>query len=144
MVNLKRGLMFVGLSLELLKSLEREPALKKQMSEIMAMISQRCAACALRADGSAPKLDLTMTCSDWRSGEGLSSKNKYRPVWYNISESGEAALAQLVDQGVTFPPEQQRLLTRAITRLDYDRVSSCGIFYLQAAYWKARRCGLMK
>ena len=38
----------------------------------------------------------------------------------------------------------KRLLTRAITRLDYDRVSSCGIFYLQAAYWKARRCGLMK
>ena len=114
------------------------------MSEIMAMISQRCAARALRADGSAPKLDLTMTCSDWRGGEGLSSKGKYRPVWYNIRESGEAALAQLVNQGMTFPAEQQAVLTRAITRLDYDRVSSCGIFYLQAAYWKARRCGLMK
>ena len=131
-------------SLELLKSLEREPALKQQMGEIMALISQRCAARALRADGSAARLDLTMTCSDWRSGEGLSSKGPYRAVWYNLRESGEAALAQLVDQGVTFPAEQQRLLTRAIMRLDYDRVSSCGVFYLQAAYWKARRCGLMK
>lgn len=33
--------------------------------------------------------------------------------------------------------------TDAITRLDYDRVSSCGIFYLQAAYWKACRGGLL-
>lgn len=131
-------------SLELLKSLEREPALKTQMAEVMAMVSQRCAARALRADGSASKLDLTMTCSDWRSGEGLSSQGRYRPVWYNIRESGEAPLTQLIDQGAAFPAEQQRLLTRAITRLDYDRVSSCGIFYLQAAYWKARRCGVMK
>lgn len=131
-------------SLELLKSFEREPALQKQMSEIMAMVSQRCAARALRADGRATMLDLRRTCSDWRSDEGLSPKGKYRPVWYNIRESGEAALSQLMDQEGTFPAEQQRLLTRAITRLDYDRVSSCGIFYLQAAYWKARRCGLMK
>lgn len=138
------ALLQMQISLELLKSLEREPALKKQMNEIMAMISQRCAARALRADGSAPKLDLTMTCSDWRSGEGLSSKGQYRPVWYNIRESGEAALAQLVDQGASLPAEQQALLTRAVTRLDYDQVSSCGVFYLQAAYWKARRCGLMK
>jgi len=53
-----------------------------------------------------------------------------RPVWYNIRESGAAALPQLVDQGAVFAAEQQALLTRAITRLDYDRVSSCGIFYL--------------
>lgn len=76
---------------------------------------------------------------DWSSPKG-----KYRPIWYNVRETGEAALAQLVDHGAAFPAEQQRLLTRAITRLDYDRVSSCGVFYLQAAYWKARRCGLMK
>jgi len=31
------------------------------------------------------------------------------------------------------------LLAQAITRLDCDRVSSNGILYLQAAYWKARR-----
>lgn len=138
------ALLQMQVSMELLKSLEQDPALQKQMSAIMAMVSKRCAARALRADRNAPKLDLTMTCSDWRTGEGLSSKGKYRAVWYNIRESGEAALAQLVDQEVTFPAEQQSLLARAITRLDYDRVSSCGIFYLQAAYWKARRCGLMK
>jgi hypothetical protein len=58
-------------------------------------------------------------------------------------KSVEAGLTQLVDQGAAYPADQQALLTRAITRLDYDRVSSNGIFYLQAAYWKARRCGLI-
>ena len=137
------ALLQMQISLELLKSMEQDPALQKQMSQIMTMVSQRCAVRALRADQAAPKLDLTMICSDWRTGEGLSSKGRYRPVWYNIRESGEAALTQLVDQGAAFPAEQQTLLTRAITRLDYDRVSSNGIFYFQAAYWKARRCGLM-
>ena len=129
-------------SLELLESLEEAPKLKRQMRRIMAMVSDRCAARAVQADRNAQKLDLTMLCSDWRTGEGLSSEGQYREVWYNIRESGEAALAQLVDQGQEFSVEQQTLLTRAIRRLDYDKVSSCGIFYLQAAYWKARRCGL--
>jgi len=137
------ALLQMQVSLELLESLERDPKLKRQIRAIMAMVSQRCAARALRADQSAAHLDLTMTCSDWRTGEGLSSKGQYRKVWYNIRESGEAALAQLVDQGASYPAEQQTLLTRATARLDYDRVSSCGIFYLQAAYWKARRHGLM-
>jgi hypothetical protein len=136
------ALLQMQVSLELLKSLEQDPALKSQMREIMAMVSERCAGRAVRADQSAATLDLTMTCTDWRTAEGLSSNGPYRQVWYNIRESGEAALAQLVDRRASLPTEQQTLLASAITRLDYDRVSSCGIFYLQAAYWKARRCGL--
>ena len=137
------ALLQMQVSLELLESLERDAEWKRQIRAIMAMVSQRCAARARRADQTAANLDLTMTCSDWRTGEGLSSKGQYRKVWYNIRESGEAALAQLVDRGASYPVEQQALLTRAVTRLDYDRVSSCGIFHLQAAYWKARRHGLL-
>ena len=84
-----------------------------------------------------------MTCTDWRTGEGLDAKGSYRTVWYNIRESGEAALAQLIERGNATPDDQLLLLKRAINRLDYDRVSSNGIFYLQAAYWKARAVGLM-
>jgi len=131
-------------SMELLESLEQDPELKKQMREIMAMISKRCAARAVNADRNAQSLDLTMLCTDWRTGEGVSMKGAYRKVWYNIRESGEAALAQLMDEATPFPKEQQALLSRAITRLDYDKVSSGGIFYLQAAYWKARRRGLFE
>lgn len=129
-------------SLELLDSLEQSPELKQQLRQIMAMVSQRCAARAVNAERNARNLDLTMTCTDWRTGEGLSERGAYRRVWYNIRESGEAALAQLLAPGGAFPEEQQKLLARAITRLDYDRVSSGGIFYLQAAYWKARRLGV--
>ena len=136
------ALLQMQVSLELLLSLEEDPDLKQQMREVMTMVSQRCADRARRADQAAPKLDLTVTCSDWRTGEGLRWKGQYRKVWYNIRESGEAALTQLVDQGKAFPVEQQKLLSCAIKRLDYDRVSSCGIFYLQAAYWKACRHGL--
>ena len=130
------------ISLELLESMEQDPELKKRMRAVMAMVSQRCAKRAVRADQNAEALDLTAVCTDWRTGEGLDSKGRYRKAWYNIRESGEAALAQLVDQGEAFPVEQQTLLARAITRVDYDKVSSCGIFHLQAAYWKACRCGL--
>jgi hypothetical protein len=80
-----------------------------------------------------------MLCTDWRTGEGLSSEGRYRTVWYCIRESGEAALTQLMLEEVPFSDEQSQLLAQAITRLDPQRVSSCGIFYLQAAYWKARR-----
>ena len=129
-------------SMELLESLEHDPKLKTQMREILGIVAKRCAARAVNADRVAQNLDLTMTGTDWRTGEGLSPKGTYRKVWYNIRESGEAALAQLMDDGWAFSEEQQALLARAMTRLDYSQVSSSGIFYLQAAYWKARRHGL--
>ncbi len=136
------ALLQMQISLELLESLEQNAGLKQQMRTIMAMVSRHCAARAIRADRDAAHLDLAMVGSDWRTGEGLDTKGRYRKVWYNIRESGEAALAQLADQRESFSADQQALLARAITRLDYERVSTCGIFYLQAAYWKARRSGL--
>ncbi len=126
-------------SLELLAALEQDAGLKQNMHQIMAMVARRCASRAESASKTAEKLDLTMLCSDWRTGEGLAWKGHYRKVWYCIRESGEAALAQLMIEGATLPEKQQAFLTQAMTRLDCDRVSSNGIFYLQAAYWKARR-----
>jgi len=126
-------------SLELLSTLEQDPALEGKMHQIMIRVAEQCAGRADSAGDRADNLDLTMRCTNWRTGEGLSSKGQYRRVWYCIRESGEAALTQLMVEGATFPEAQRALLVRAITRLDPDRVSSCGIFYLQAAYWKARR-----
>lgn len=129
-------------SLELLEALEQDPELKRQMREVMAATSARCADRARNADRAGAALDLTALCTDWRTTEGISTKGAYRKVWYNIRESGEAALTQLMDPSTPFPDEQKVLLSRAITRLDYSRVSSGGIFYLQGAYWKARRRGM--
>lgn len=129
-------------SLELLEALEQDPALKSQMREVMASLSQRCADRARNVDRAAAGLDFTALCGDWRTTEALAWKGSYRKVWYNIREAGEAALTQLMDPVTPYPAEQQELLRRALTRLDYSKVSSCGIFDLQGAYWKARRRGL--
>jgi len=126
-------------SLELLESIEKNKELKKQMRKIMSIVSEQCASRAVKANMDAEDLDLSMAGSDWRTGEGLNPKGEYRKIWYCIRESGEAALAQLMFNGKSFSDEQKKLLTQAITRLDYEHVSSSGIFYLQGAYWKACR-----
>ncbi|MBN8859221.1 MAG: hypothetical protein J0H29_12590 [Sphingobacteriales bacterium] len=129
-------------SLELLESLEKETILKEKISRIKEMVAERCKSRAENADKNSQTLDLTRAGTDWRTGEGLKPQGEYRKVWYNIRESGEAALTQLMVLEKNIDPAQKELLVKAIERLDYDRVSSNGIFYLQAAYWKARRSGV--
>ncbi len=129
-------------SLELLLALENDEALKIKIARVMASVSRHCAARAKEVDRASAGLDLTALCTDWRTGEGLSMKGGYRKVWYNIRESGEATLAELMDAGTPFSDEQTALLAKAFLRLDMDQVSSNGIYSLQAAYWKARRRGL--
>lgn len=126
-------------SMELLHWLERDAELKHKMRQVMLMVSELCASRARSASARAEKLDLTMLCSDWRTDEGLSWKGRYRKVWYCIRESGESALTQLMMENAAFSEEQQKLLIQAINRVDCECVSSNGVFYLQAAYWKARR-----
>ena len=126
-------------SLELLLAVETDPELHAGMRDVMIMVSRMCADRARDAARATGKLDLALLCSDWRTGEGLAWEGSYRKVWYNIRERGEAALTQLMAAYVAFPCEQLELLARGITGLDYRRVSSNGIFYLQAAYWRWRR-----
>ncbi|WP_197440637.1 hypothetical protein [Polystyrenella longa] len=131
------ALLQMQISLEMLTSLETDPALKDTMQEIQAGIAEECQSRALHANEAAKQLDLTMLCGDWRTTLGLSHKGKYRGVWYTIRECGEASLAQLGNEAV-LTDEQQEVLNQSICRLDYDQVSSNGIFFLQAAYWKNR------
>ncbi|CAL1520149.1 hypothetical protein [Chitinophaga sp. MM2321] len=136
------GLLQMQCSMELLGSLEQDTDLKVKIRQIEEKVSGLCAGRAENADDRARNLDLTMVGTDWRTGEGLKPKGEYRKVWYCIRESGEAALTQLMSEKTAYPESQQQLLTRAIKRLDYQKVSSNGIFYLQAAYWKARQTGI--
>lgn len=138
------GLLQMQCSFELLQSLEQDSDLKKQMNEIMIMVSQRAYNRAIKANHDASTLDLSMITSDWRNGVGISTGSEYRKIWYCVRESGEAALTQLIDLNNTFSEEQKSLLRQAITRLDYKHVSTSGIFYLQGAYWKARRQTILK
>lgn len=130
-------------SLELLAAVEPSDTLRKKIAQVMDVVAAQTINRSVNADNNAKKLDLQVLGSDWRTGEGLNSKGTYRKSWYCIRESGEAALASL-SSNQPFPAGQKALLERAILRLDYDKVSSSGIFYLQAAYWKARSKGVFK
>lgn len=128
-------------SIELLEELETDPALKGQMREVALLVAREAENRSINAGNNAGHLDLTMVGPDWRKAGGLGGE--FRKVWYCIRESGESALTQLMAKGREFPEQQRNLLAKAISRLDYERVSSSGIFYLQAAYWKARRLGIL-
>lgn len=131
-------------SMELLVSIEQDPEIIKDIHKIMSEISKRSAKRAIKASKRSLNLDLTMVGDDWRTGEGISPEGEYRKVWYNIRERGESALAQLMSIDNRFPNKQKVLLVKAIKELDYERVSSNGIFYLQGAYWKARKLGIFQ
>ncbi len=128
-------------SLELILSVEKDEALRSKIHEIMRDVARRAAARAVRADEVAKTLDFTLLPSNWRSGDGIRTGSEARKVWYNPRESGEAALSQLIGGRELFSDSQKELLVKAIERLNYDRVATAGIFYLQGAYWKARRYG---
>lgn len=127
-------------SLELLKHLETDDVVRKKIEQAMSLVSMRCAQRADSATQRSMTLNLRMLGPDWRESGGL--VGDYRTVWYCIRECGEAFTAQLMDNKCDFSPEQCALLTQCIIQLDYDNVSSCGIYNLQAAYWKARARGL--
>ncbi|MGV3484896.1 MAG: hypothetical protein ACO1RT_10805 [Planctomycetaceae bacterium] len=133
------ALLQVQASLELLRSIEPDEERSQRMRQVMLRITELCAVRARAANDRAVTLDLTQVGTDWRTGEGLSPQGEYRKVWYCIRESGEAALSQCMLADSALTEEQQGLLDNAIMRLDPKQVSSCGIFYLQAAYWKSRR-----
>ncbi len=128
-------------SLELILSIEKDKVLRSKIQAIMQDVSRRAATRATRATEIAETLDFTMLPADWRTGEGIRTGSEARKVWYNPRESGEAALSQVMAAPELFTGSQKEMLLKAIERIDYDHVATGGIFYLQGAYWKARRYG---
>lgn len=139
------GLLQMQISLELLGSMEEDASLQAAIRKIMTDIVQECRRRAQKAWHEGRSLDLTTLAKDWRRPDGgIKSNGPYRKVWYCIRQSGESALGQIIAGPEQFSDEQKQMLEDAIKRLDYDRVSSNGIFYLQAAYWKARKMKIIK
>lgn len=129
-------------SLELLDALETDPAIKKQIGEAMQRVSACCAPRASAAVKRSDTLDLQAIAPDWRVSGGL--VNPYRRSWYVVREVGEMLIAILMDERRAVTETAQRDLAAMLHKLDYNRVSTCGIFHLQSAYWKARRRGLFQ
>jgi len=97
-------------------------------------------------------LDATGLCGDWRTFETIKGSSHavpnppkiWRDAFWRVRESGEASLAQLMVPERRMSNLQLNLLKLAITRHDYSKMSNSGLFYLQAAYWKAVKLGYLK
>lgn len=133
------GLLQMGVSLELLWRLEPDEAHRERIREVMIPCGRMAASRGAKTAKKAENLDWTAVAPDWRTVGGL--VDPYRTVWYSVRESGEIPLTLLLTPGEPFPAEQQKYLADAINRVDFHRVSTCGVYDLLAAWWKAKRRG---
>ncbi len=104
-------------SLELLYELETDEELKAKIARAMEPVAQMGAKRAIRING---------------------GEEKY------LCACGEAALAQLMAAEVVFPVRQVELLLKSITDSDVEKISACRTIHLLAAFWRARRAGILK
>lgn len=142
-------------SLEVLYTLETEPALKAEIREVMqhlATLSARRAENVARELAGMDAPTLAMTGPDWRTVPEWKNQSGYpnpqwgpfRKVWHAIREGGEAQLVPMMAPEPDISPKQIELLRDLITNSDYLHNSSCGIAYHLAAYWKTRALGAIE
>ncbi len=141
-------------SLELLHALEPEPALKAEIGERMrhvrVLAARRFATVATQLEQEDPAR-LAMLGPDWRTVPEWKDQKGYpnpqwgpfRAVWHLTREFGESALVLLMTEPAVLSAEEQRLLVTELGRFDYRHNASCGILYHLAAWWKARRHGIL-
>lgn len=104
-------------SLELLLEVETDEAMKAKLVEAMRPVAQMAAERAVRING----------------GEEKSS----------LCACGEAALAQLMAKDFPFVGEQKELIYKALMDSNIERIGTCRTAHLAAAFWRARRLGIL-
>jgi len=103
-------------SLEILHKLETDDTLKARIVEAMQPVARMAAQRAIRVNG---------------------GEEKY------LCACGEAALAQLMARDFVFSDRQKMLLCKSITVSDVATISACRTIHLTAAFWRARRLGIL-
>ena len=141
-------------SLELLYLLEPDPELKSTLSTIMKHVSslaERRLNYTLKGIAKKTPEEMRMLGPDWRQVKEWKDQKgylnpqwgPYRQVWHLTREAGESALIPLMLEAPSLSPEQKQRLKDVILPTDYLHNSSCGVIYHLAAYWKARRLGML-
>ncbi|MDX9978777.1 MAG: hypothetical protein RBU25_01900 [Lentisphaeria bacterium] len=103
-------------SLELLYALETDAAMKEKIAQAMKPVAQLGAQRAIRVNGGEEK-------------------------W--LCACGEAALAQLMAMDFAFSDDQMGLLVKSVMDSDAEKISACRTIHLMAAFWRARRLGIL-
>jgi len=135
-------------SFELLYALEHDPGLKDRLHQLKLRVAEMSLTRFVSCKDKLSRMDshtLSMLGPDWRkvdewglqNGYNIPRWGEYRKVWDTIREAGETLTALLmVDQ--LLPKESQRELLNDLTvQMDYQHISSCGVIYHIAAFWKA-------
>ena len=127
------GLLQMQESIALLMTLEKDTSLRRTFLEASSEASALVLSRIPRLENDKDRLDLTELAPDWRVVGGL--VNPYRQVWYYPRESGEILLTLLRDPNRLFPAQAESFLRNSLSRFDFTRNSSNGLFYLLAAWW---------
>ena len=141
-------------SLELLHALEPDSELKAQihahMLHVRDLAAKRFTSVLAQIAKKNPE-EMQMLGPDWRTVPEWKNQKGYpnpqwgpfREIWHLTREAGESALILLMVDSPTLAAEQQSALQRIFGSFDYTHNASCGLVYHLAAYWKARRHGIL-
>jgi hypothetical protein len=141
-------------SLELLHALEPDSELKAQihahMLHVRDLAAKRFTSVLAQIAKKNPE-EMQMLGPDWRTVPEWKNQEGYpnpqwgpfREIWHLTREAGESALILLMVDSPTLTAEQQSALQRIFGSFDYTHNASCGLVYHLAAYWKARRHGIL-
>jgi hypothetical protein len=148
------ALLQMQISLEVLHELEPDPALKAtihdRMRHVRDLAAKRFRTTLGKISGKSPA-EMSMLGPDWRvvpewknqKGYPNPQWGPYREIWHLTREAGEAALLLFMVDPQSVPEDARDALKGLIAGFDYGRNSSCGLIYHLAAYWKARRDGVL-
>ncbi|MDD2349614.1 MAG: hypothetical protein PHS50_15305 [Kiritimatiellae bacterium] len=103
-------------SLELMLAVETDAGLKAKIVAAMQPVAKMAAERAIRING---------------------GEEKY------LCACGESALAQLMAKDFAFDERQKALLYKSVMDSDAARVGACRTIHLTAAFWRARRLGIL-
>jgi len=148
------ALLQMQISLELLHELETDPALKTTIESRMRHVRDLAArrfTSVLAALAKKSAEEMRMTGPDWRHVPEWKNQKGYpnpqwgpfREIWHLTREAGESSLILLMIDPASVAGEQEAALRQLLGSFDYAHNASCGIIYHLAAYWKARRHGLL-
>ena len=119
--------------------------LKKLMFRVETMALVRANACKEELF-SKNETELSLLGPDWRcvkdwnmqKGYRIPTWGEYRKIWSLIREAGESLLVSFMVNNPATETEKEKLLDDIVSYMNYSRISSCGIVFHIAAYWKAQ------
>jgi len=145
------GYVYVQLlySYDLLYRVEKDAMLRERLKKLMFRVETMA---LVRANACKEELfsknetELSLLGPDWRcvkdwnmqKGYRIPTWGEYRKIWSLIREAGESLLVSFMVNNPATETEKEKLLDDIVSYMNYSRISSCGIVFHIAAYWKAQ------